>query len=135
MKYVILHLKNTFLIIKVAFAIRIAVFSFYSSVFLVNLMILAKNINFRGAVPLRFWLEKNHKKASKRTNKQYFSCFSPSKVLYHYVGLWIGIWEKNSIWNTEKNLNFCFSLKTLLFVVVILYCGLEGADFKILTPG
>ena len=70
---------------------NIAVFILYSLVFTVNLMILAKNCNFRPPIPLRFGSEKIYKKASYETNKHNFFGFSPSKVLYYYVYSWVGI--------------------------------------------
>ena len=60
-------------------------------------MILAKKINFRHSVPLRFGPEKNHKKASYQANKQDSLHFSLPKALYYYNYLLMGILEKNII--------------------------------------
>ena len=97
-------------------------------------MILAKKINFRHSVPLRFGPEKNHKKASYRTNKQDFLHLSLSKALYYYNCLLVGLLEKKYYLKHWKNVIFCFPLKSLFFVLKVLYMGLGGSNLKILTP-
>ena len=76
---------------KWVFPFSIAVFLLFSLVFMVKLMILAKNCNFRGADPLRFASQNFHRKAPYETNKHYFSYFSLPKVLYYHTCLLVGI--------------------------------------------
>ena len=79
-------------------------------------MILAKEINFRHPVPLRFGPEKNHKKASYRTNKQDFLHFSLPKALYYYNYLLMGILEKKILSETLKKCHLLFSSEISIFV-------------------
>ena len=95
---------------------------------------LKENGIFSGSHPLRFGLEKFHKKASFETNKQNFSSFDnfksslPSWVL-------VGSDTTKIYYHKQcKNTTFSLSVKSLLFGAAILHRGLIGLNLKIFSP-
>jgi hypothetical protein len=98
-------------------------------------MILPKNCNFRRSVPLRFTTQNFHKRGF-LLNKQtiFFRFLTVKSFVLSYMFMDGGM-RKNHILKQCKNSSSCFSLKSLLFRVVILYRGVEWSNFIVLPPG
>ena len=93
-------------------------------------MILAKEYNFRGDVPLRFALEKFQKRGFLTIKQTIFYILFASKSFVLLCLFTDGVVSKKYLLKECKNSNYSFPLLMVLVVIM----GVKLSNFKIFLP-